>query len=299
VKIEPGGDRVMQTNPSTQLLDLPHLPIVSSRGQAWNKIQLAHYRQPAFCIREHTPAYHGICINAGKAVNLKQQVDGKIEVVDSVPGEVGIYPAFLSQSFAWDNEAEFLLIYLEPILLKQLGEELYGCDRVELIPQLNSLFDPLIQQIALALKTTLETDGIGSRLYAESMANALSIHLLLRYSSRDCKIQPYKGKLSQQQLKLIIDYIDSHLNEDLSLLELASIVQLSEYHFARLFKQTTGLAPHQYHIQCRIERTKQLLLHGDKTIVEIAQTVGFASQGHLNYHFKRLVGVTPKQFLQQ
>jgi AraC family transcriptional regulator len=289
----------MQTEPSTQLLDLPRLPIVSSREQAWNKIQLAHYCQPAFCIPEHIPAYHGICINAGKAVNLKQQVDGKIEVVDSVPGEVGIYPAFLSQSFAWDNEAEFLLIDLEPILIKQLGEELYGCDRVELIPQLNSLFDPLIQQISLALKTTLETDGLGSRLYVESMANALSVHLLSRYSSRNSKIQPYKGKLSQQQLKLIIDYIYNHLNEDLSLLELASIVQLSEYHFARLFKHTTGIAPHQYHIQCRIERAKQLLLQKDKTLVEIAQTVGFSSQGHLNYHFKRRVGVTPKQFLQQ
>jgi AraC family transcriptional regulator len=238
--LEPGGDRIMPANSSIQFLDLPQLPIVSSCGQAWSKIQLAHYRQPACCIPEHIPAYHGICINAGKTVNLKQQVDGKIEIVDSVPGDVGIYPAFLSQSFAWDERAEFLIVYLEPVLFNQLGEELYGCDRVELIPQLSSLFDPLIQQIALALKTTLETDGVGSRLYAESMANALSVHLLSRYSSRDRKIQPYKGKLSRQQLKLIVDYIYNHLNEDLSLLELASVLQLSEYHFARLFKQTTG-----------------------------------------------------------
>ncbi|NJM88252.1 MAG: helix-turn-helix transcriptional regulator [Hydrococcus sp. RU_2_2] len=237
-------------------------------------------------------------MNAGKTVNLKQQVDGKIEIVDSVPGDVGIYPAFLSQSFAWDERAEFLIVYLEPVLFNQLGEELYGCDRVELIPQLSSLFDPLIQH-ALALKTTLETDGVGSRLYAESMANALSVHLLSRYSSRDRKIQPYKGKLSRQQLKLIVDYIYNHLNEDLSLLELASVLQLSEYHFARLSKQTTGIAPHQYHIQCRIERAKQLVLQKEQTIVEIAQTVGFSSQGHLNYHFKRQIGVTPKQFLQQ
>jgi AraC family transcriptional regulator len=119
------------------------------------------------------------------------------------------------------------------------------------------------------------------------MASALAVHLLSRYSNRSCKIRCDRGKLSQQQLKRIVDYIDSHLDEELSLNELASVVQLSEYHFARLFKQTTGTAPYQYHIQCRIERAKQLLLQEESAIAQVAQTVGFASQGHLNYHFKR------------
>lgn len=131
------------------------------------------------------------------------------------------------------------------------------------------------------------------------MANALSVHLLSRYTNRDPILKYYKGKLSQQQLKRVIDYIYSHLDENISLVELASVMQLSEYHFARLFKQTTGIAPHQYHLQCRVEQTKKLLLQKDSTIAEIAQMVGFASQGHLNYHFKRQVGMTPKQFLQQ
>ncbi|NJO94147.1 MAG: helix-turn-helix transcriptional regulator [Hydrococcus sp. RM1_1_31] len=286
----------MQTN--ELLLELPYPPIISSQECAWNRIQIAHYRQPKFCIPEYISPHHGICLNAGKKVELKQQVDGKVEIVNSVPGEVGIYPAFLNQSFAWDREAEFILIYLEPALLNRLGEELYESDRIELIPQLYSRFDPLIQQIALALKTTLETDGVSSRLYAESMANALSVHLLARYSNLIQKIHPYRGKLSQQQLRQVIEYIDSHLNEDISLAELALVVQLSEYYFARLFKQTTGIAPHQYHLQCRIKQAKKLLLQG-LAIADVAQAVGFASQGHLNYHFKRQVGITPKQFAQK
>jgi AraC family transcriptional regulator len=80
------------------------------------------------------------------------------------------------------------------------------------------------------------------------------------------------------------------------LAELAAIVRLSQYHFAHLFKQSTGISPHQYLIRWRIERAKQLLAMGNLSIAAIAQTVGFASQGHFTYHFKRLVGVTPRVF---
>jgi AraC family transcriptional regulator len=100
-------------------------------------------------------------------------------------------------------------------------------------------------------------------------------------------------------LHQVIAYIHEYLDRDLRLAELARIAQLSPYHFSRLFKQSMGLAPHQYHTQCRVERAKQLLLSGELTLPEVACAVGFASQSHLNYHFKRWVGVTPRQFLQQ
>jgi AraC family transcriptional regulator len=74
---------------------------------------------------------------------------------------------------------------------------------------------------------------------------------------------------------------------------------MSPHYFSRLFKRSTGFAPHQYLIKCRIERAKQLLLKGKLTIAEVAYSVGFANQGHLNYHFKRLVGITPKTMLRQ
>ena len=150
----------------------------------------------------------------------------------------------------------------------------------------------------MALKTTLENDGVGSRLYAESMANALAVHLLSRYSTRK-HCHHNRGRLSQRQLKQEFDDINEYLEWDLSLAQLAAVVQLSAYHFARLFKHSTGFSPHQYLIRCRVERAKQLLLEGNLTIAQVALTVGFASQGHLNYHFKRLTGMTPKAFLQQ
>lgn len=276
---------------------LPCLPLVSSCRAGWTKIQLALYRQPSYRIPEHYSPHHVICINAGTTVTLQQTVDGQSQTIDSVLGDIGIYPANLWQTFYWYQEAEFLQLYLEPILLNQLGAEVYGKDSIELIPQLTSCFDPLIYQIAITLKTTLD-DGISSKLYSDSMANALAVHLLYRYSTYKSSIQHYTGRLSHQQLRQVINYIDEYLDQDLSLAELASLTQLSPYHFARLFKQSTGIAPHQYHIRCRVERAKQSLLARKGSIAEVAQVVGFASQGHLNYHFKRVVGVTPKAFLQ-
>jgi AraC family transcriptional regulator len=280
-------------------LSLPSLPVISSFDTGWDKLQLALYRQPPYCIPEHISPDHIICINAGNPVTLQQTVDGQSETVDSLPCEIGLYPAHLWQSFQWHQEASFLQLYLKPTLLNQLGMELYEKDCIELVPKLTSCFDPLIYQIAIALKTALEIDRSCSKLYADSMANALAAHLASRYSTYKAVTRNNSGSLSDHKLNQVVTYIDEYLDQDLSLAELASVVQLSPYHFARLFKKTTGIAPHRYHIRCRINRAKQLLLARKLSLSEIAYAVGFASQGHLNYHFKRFVGVTPKTFLQQ
>jgi AraC family transcriptional regulator len=159
--------------------------------------------------------------------------------------------------------------------------------------------DPLIYQIGLALKAELEAEGAGSRLYAETMANALVVHLLKHYSVAKPTVRGYLGGLSKPALKQIIDYIIDRLDCNLSLAELAAIAQMSPTYFASLFKQSTGLAPHQYVIHRRIERAKQLLLQSELSIAQIANRVGFANSGHFNRHFKKLVGVTPKTIRQR
>jgi AraC family transcriptional regulator len=231
-------------------------------------------------------------------VRLEQSVDGQRKAVDSIAGDLAIYPAYSSQQFRWNQEAEFFNLFLEPSFLIQVGYDVFGSDRFELIPHLATLSDPFVQQIGFALKTSLETNGTSSRLYADAIAHALVVHLLARYSTQSRPIKPIAGGFTQAQWKQIIDFIHANLDRNIHLTELAGIVQFSPYHFAHVFKRTTNTSPHQYMIRCRIERAKQLMVMGDLSIATIAQTVGFASQGHFTYHFKRLVGVTPKVYLQ-
>lgn len=171
-----------------------------------------------------------------------------------------------------------------------------GTDRVELIPQV-VIQDGLIYQIGLALQAELRSQHSNGRLYAETMANSLAVHLLRHYSTQEQRTVNCKGKLSQRELRLVLDYINDYLEHELSLSELAAIAQLSQYHFCRAFKQTIGVSPHQYVIQQRVERAKQVLKQGEMTIGEAAIACGFTHQSHLHRHFKRLIGVTPKTWL--
>jgi AraC family transcriptional regulator len=190
-------------------------------------------------------------------------------------------------------------LFLSPSFLATVGYDVFGSDRLELIPHLATLFDPLVGQIGFALKTSLEIDGKNSHLYADSIAHALVVHLLSRYSTNLNQIKTTTGRFTQQQWKQIVKFINANLDKNISLAELANILQLSPYHFAHLFKKSTNTSPHQYLIRCRIEQAKELIVMSDLPLATIAQTVGFASQGHFTYHFKRCVGVTPKVFSQR
>ncbi|MBW4616661.1 MAG: AraC family transcriptional regulator [Desmonostoc vinosum HA7617-LM4] len=271
-------------------------PILWSQEVVSDIVRVEQHQQPANGSSECCLANYLISIHLGKPIQLERTAEGRRSQDYFGVGDIMITPPYLHRKLAWDQQAEFLLLRLESKLFAAAIYECVDAERVEIIPTFK-VCDPLIQQIGLALKSELEIDGLCDRLYAESMANALAVHLLKRYSTRTSNIPNYTGGLPKHKLQQAIDYIQAHFAEDISLEAIAVHLSMSQYYFARLFKQSTGFSPYQYLIQCRIERAKKLLLQEQQSIANAALQVGFASQSQFGRHFKRLTGVTPKQFL--
>jgi AraC family transcriptional regulator len=102
--------------------------------------------------------------------------------------------------------------------------------------------------------------------------------------------------LTRLRLRRALDYIQANLDGDIHLDDLAAAVGLSPFHFARLFKVSTGSTPHQYLLQRRLEHAKELLRSPEASVSQVALESGFADQSHLTNVFRRFIGITPSQF---
>jgi AraC family transcriptional regulator len=275
-------------------------PTLTSAEAGWSSVSFEYYNHllagetPKLCFD-----HYAIAVTLGQGFQLDWQMEefarGRVQRQMLFHGGMTLMPMKLVNWGAWNQPIQGFNLSLKPALLTRNAAELLAVDQVE-IPPRQPFYDPLILQIGLALKADLESQRPGGRLYAETMANALAVHILRNYSTHSHKSVRYLGGLSTTQLKLVTGYINDYLDQELSLEELATIAQLSPYHFCRSFKRSTGFTPHQYIIRQRVERAKVLLKDGKMGIAEVSIVCGFTHQSHLNRHFKRLVGVTPKIF---
>ncbi len=273
-------------------------PILSSEQSGWNGIFFHHYDHPAHQSPTHQWMQHiiGITGRGGHPVESEHQVEGQLLNCYCQPGEMLFIPAGINYSSLWHEAGEFSLLGFSPQFFERVAYESVRVKQVELIPHIGAN-DLLVQQIGSALKSDVEAKHPAGRMFGESLATGLVLHLLKQYSVCQPQLVPdSKVWLSEHQLQKVFKYIQDHLEQDVALSDIASVLNLSQYHFCRLFKQSTGLTPHQYLTKCRIDRAKQLLRFTQLPITEIAFAVGLNNHSSFTRLFRRYVGTTPKEF---
>jgi AraC family transcriptional regulator len=242
--------------------------------------------------------HHRLVLVTRPPENLDLRYEGVTRHRPTPAGSISLVPA---GSPAWARSSghkDELHIFLNARLVARVAAEAFDFDPARLtVPPLDGLDLRHLRAAMLAVDAELTVGGAGGPLAAESLANVLAVHLIRHILAPRSPARGRDGTLPRGRLRAVVEYIEEYLDAGPSLEQMAAVARLSAFHFARQFKKATGLPPHQYVILRRVERAKQLLQAGtDLSLAEVAAHAGFSDQSQLSYHFKRLVGVTPRQF---
>lgn len=281
---------------------------LSSTSAGWDGLEAQAYLEPK--------EYEGWMTQIRSAASLvlfhgsglrieSRHVNGPWSAISVYDGDLSLRTSWgMPSEMRWrtlsgaDATTRSLHLHVSKNLLTHIAEDMTGCDPAHLRMMDRSGFrDPLLTQIGFTLWHELEQPSPAGKLYAQTAAQLLAVHLLRQYTSVGGAIkEQVHGPLSPRQLQRVKDFIQEHLNQDLGLDDLAKQAGFSSYHFARLFRQATGESPHQFVLRQRIERAQYLLEKPDMPLAQVALATGFAHQSHLAQHFKRQLGLTPSAY---
>ena len=181
-------------------------------------------------------------------------------------------------------------LYLAPAAFPQSGD-----GEEAFLPRMY-FEDPLVWETASKLKNTIEGGHARSVPYLEALSGVLA-HELSRGNHEACRaLTVNRGGLASWQKRAVVGHIEEHLGEQVSLLKLAAIAQLSQHHFCRAFKQSFGIPPHQYQVQRRMEVAKLLLADRTNSVTDIALSLGYTQTSSFSSAFRKTTGWPPTVF---
>ncbi|HEU4387752.1 MAG TPA: helix-turn-helix domain-containing protein [Blastocatellia bacterium] len=194
---------------------------------------------------------------------------------------------------------EFVSVAISPALMNALVSELGLVSRGnEVVFRAAKTDDPDITATARTIAAEASVVKVGQGAMLDALVRQLGVHLLRNHIAvrRSAQIEISRAGPVDRRIRLALEFIHDNYARDLALEEIASAAYLSEYHFARLFKQISGVTPHVYLANVRIERARQLLLDTPASINEVAAAVGYQSQSHFTRLFKAVTGLTPRAY---
>jgi AraC family transcriptional regulator len=271
--------------------------VANGEGRAFARFGFAFDRLtgPAGEVKATPITRHLIIMHAGPPIRAACRCGGYAQERLQIQGDFDVVPAGVEGIWQDASPAEVLCVRFAPSLLHAAAED-FDIDpaRVELAPALQ-MRDPQLEHLVLALAAEHDADYATGRLYTEGLAAALVARLL---KTRAC-VGPSERRgasgLSKRQRMRVIDFIEAHLDEDLSLSRLAEVSGLGISQFKALFRLSVGCPPHVYVTERRVSRAARLIAEGKMAMSEIALEAGFSHQSHMARSMRKIIGLRPSE----
>jgi AraC family transcriptional regulator len=273
--------------------------ISHSQDAGWRSLYAAIFEEAPFHATESPVRHPSLIYHISRPIEVSRRIDGERQEQALIgPRRICITPGESTTHWAHRGRPRILQVYLRDAILANAVAEMYGGDAgtARVVPRF-AVTDPLLEQLALAIVSALQDGTSEDRLYVETMAQLIAAHLARKHSTRSRpRSMPAARALSQRRLRHLVEYIEAHLGDDLSIDAMAAEIDLSPFYLSRVFKAAVGQSLHQYVLDRRVERAKELLRETGTPIAEIALSAGFSSQSHLSNWFRRRVGVSPAAY---
>jgi AraC family transcriptional regulator len=273
--------------------------LAHSQDLGWRSLHAAIFTEAPLDVREPAVRHPFLIYHVTRPTEVRRKIEGaRPEQRLLGPRNICVTPPDTITDWRHCGHPQILQVYVRRSVYESAVAELFGCDAssAEIVPRFG-ITDPLLEQLALVLADALRTGAIHDGLYIDTVAQMIAVHLARSHSvqSRPGHLPP-APMVPHQRMRQLIEYIESNLQDHLTLDAMAAQVGISPLYLARAFKGAIGQSPHQYVLMRRIERAKELLRNTDMPIVDVALSVGFSSQSHLSHWMIRHTGVSPAAY---
>ena len=270
--------------------------VLSSVPCAWRGIIVEWHRLEPQELPDHYIDGYGITVNVGdRPVPFGWKDDDRR--IDGVmnPGDFHLLTRGESNAPRWSELFDEVSFVLEPGYVAEVAGDGLPTNALELATQRSGV-DPTITKYAEAFRAELAGGSPQGPLYVETLTIGVTLHLLSAYAIARPKIPRARGKLNAFQLRRVVDLIMDSLGDEVSVIAMAEQANVSPFHFARMFRKTVGVTPHQFVIRQRVHRSMALLDKGGLPLGQVAAESGFCDQAHFTHAFRRVLGVTPARY---
>jgi AraC family transcriptional regulator len=279
---------------------VPGRLIATSTG--WKNVLVRTYSEPSI---EESVIYPAVAeprivrILSGAAVVEERELAGPWLKTRVEAGDLFLTASQLPYEVRWravgPEPFETMHLYLGLSAFDRAIEETFQTDQgTTHLRDLSGFKDNFMSALLEGLHKEVSSRHRGSSLFVEGIAQSLAGHLVRTYAD---EITPeYKGGIPGFKLRKVRAMMVAHLADEFSLIRLAREVGMSEFHFSRAFKRTTGLTPSQYFIDLRLEKARRLLRETNRSAIEIGLEVGYTSPSHFARIFRREVGISPSDY---